>query len=46
MFQPKQKFIIKKERTLKLYKENIKYIENLFKYDINNGAIKETNKFN
>ena len=30
-------------QALKLYKENIKYIENSFKYDINNGIIEGTN---
>ena len=29
--------------VLKLYKENINYIENSFKYDINNGIIEGTN---
>ena len=29
----------KMSKALKLYKENIKYIENSFKYDINNGII-------
>ena len=31
------------KQALKLYKENIKYIENSFKYDINNGIIEGTN---
>ena len=31
------------KQALKLYKGNIKYIENSFKYDINNGIIEETN---
>ena len=30
-------------KVLKLYKDNLKYIENSFKYDINNGIIEETN---
>lgn len=30
-------------QALKLYKQNIKYIENSFKYDINNGIIEGTN---
>ena len=34
---------LKMKKTLKLYKENIKYIENSFKYDINNGIIEGTN---
>lgn len=33
----------KMKRALKLYRENIKYIENSFKYDINNGIIEGTN---
>lgn len=33
----------KMKKALKLYKENIKYIENSFKYDINNGIIEGTN---
>ena len=31
------------KKVLKLYKENIIYIENSFKYDINNGIIEGTN---
>ena len=31
------------KQALKLYNENIKYIENSFKYDINNGIIEGTN---
>lgn len=34
---------LKMKHVLKLYKENIKYIENSFKYDINNGIIEGTN---
>ena len=30
-------------KVLKLYKDNLKYIENSFKYDINNGNIEGTN---
>ena len=30
-------------KALKLYKDNLKYIENSFKYDINNGIIEGTN---
>ncbi len=30
-------------QALKLYKENIKYIENSFKYDINKEVIEGTN---
>lgn len=33
----------KMNNALKLYRENIKYIENSFKYDINNGIIEGTN---
>ena len=33
----------KMKQSLKLYKENINYIENSFKYDINNGIIEGTN---
>lgn len=33
----------KMKQTIKLYKENIIYIENSFKYDINNGIIEGTN---
>lgn len=31
------------KKALKLYKENIKYIENYIKYDINNEIIEGTN---
>lgn len=31
------------KKALKLYRENIKYIENSFKYDINNGIIEGKN---
>ena len=31
------------KQALKLYKDNIKYIENSFKYDINNGRVEGTN---
>lgn len=31
------------KQVLKLYRENIKYIENSFKYDVNNGIIERTN---
>ena len=33
----------KMKQTLKLYNDNLKYIENSFKYDINNGIIEGTN---
>ena len=31
------------KQVISLYNENIKYIENSFKYDINNGIIEGTN---
>ena len=34
---------LKMKQALKLYRENIKYIKNSFKYDINNGIIEGTN---
>ena len=34
---------VQMKKALKLYKENIKYIENSIKYDINNGIIEGTN---
>ena len=33
----------KMKQALKLFNKNIKYIENSFKYDINNGIIEGTN---
>ena len=33
----------KMKQALNIYKENLKYIENSFKYDINNGIIEGTN---
>ena len=33
----------KMKQAFKLYKDNIKYIENSFKYDINNGKVEGTN---
>ena len=33
----------KMKQALKLYNDNLKYIENSFKYDINNGVIEGTN---
>ena len=33
------------KQALRLYKDNIKYIENSFKYDINNGIIEGTNNY-
>ena len=34
---------LKMKQAFKLYKDNIKYIENSFKYDINNGRVEGTN---
>ena len=31
------------KKVLKLYNDNLKYIENSFKYDINNGIIEGSN---
>ena len=31
------------KQALKLYRDNIKYIENSFKYDINNGVVEGNN---
>lgn len=31
------------KKVIKLYRDNIKYIENFFKYEINNGVIEERN---
>lgn len=40
------KFISDKmKQVLKLYKQYEKYIENSFKYDINNGIIERTNNY-
>lgn len=33
----------KMKQVLRLYRDNIKYIDNSFKYDINNGIIEGTN---
>lgn len=40
---PNQKISPKMKQALLLYKENIRYIENSFKYDINNGIIEGKN---
>lgn len=40
---PNKDLSIKMRNALRLYRENIKYIENTFKYDINNGIIEGTN---
>ena len=42
-FNQNKNISIKMKQALKLYRENIKYIENSFKYDINNGIIEGTN---
>ena len=42
-FNPTHNLSIKMEAALKLYRENIQYIENSFKYDINNGIVEGTN---
>ena len=42
-FNQNKNLSIKMKQALKLYKDNIKYIENSFKYDINNGIIEGTN---
>ena len=42
-FNQNRNLSYKMKQALKLYKENIKYIENSFKYDINNGIIEGTN---
>ena len=39
----RKKFEEKDPIQIKLYKDNIKYIENSFKYDINNGVIEGKN---
>lgn len=43
IYHQNNKISNKMRRALKLYRENIKYIENSFKYDINNGIIEGTN---
>ncbi len=40
---PNKNLYFKMKQALKLYRENIEYIENSFKYDINNGIIEGTN---
>ena len=42
-FNPTHNLSIKMKAALKLYRENIQYIENSFKYDINNGIVEGTN---
>lgn len=43
VYHPNQNLSNKMKQALKLYRENIKYIENSFKYDMNNGVIEGTN---
>ena len=43
VIHPNNNISSKMKQVLKLYKDNIKYIENSFKYDINNGIIEGTN---
>lgn len=40
---PNNKLSDKMKKALRLYNDNLKYIENSFKYDINNGVIEGTN---
>ena len=40
---PTKDLSVKMKNALRLYRENIKFIENTFKYDINNGIIEGTN---
>lgn len=43
VLHPDNNLSYKMKQALKLYKDNLKYIENSFKYDINNGIIEGTN---
>ena len=43
VLHPSKDISDKMKQALSLYKENLKYIENSFKYDINNGIIEGTN---
>ena len=43
IYHQNNKLSKKMKQALKLYRENIKYVENSFKYDINNGIIEGTN---
>lgn len=40
---PNNKLSDKMKKAIRLYNDNLKYIENSFKYDINNGVIEGTN---
>lgn len=42
-FNKNNNISLKMKQTLDLYRKNIKYIENSFKYDINNGIVEGTN---
>lgn len=42
-FHPPKEISPKMKQVLRLYRDNIKYIENSFKYKINNGIIEGTN---
>lgn len=43
ILHPNKNISDKMKQALKLYNNNLKYIENSFKYEINNGIIEETN---
>lgn len=43
VFHPNKDISFKMKQSLKLYRENIKYIENSFIYDINNGVVEGNN---
>ncbi len=43
IYHPSNHLSLKMKQALKLYRENIKFIENSFKYQINNGIIEGTN---
>lgn len=43
IYNPNKDISLKMSLALKLFRENIKYIENSFQYDINNGIIEGTN---
>ena len=43
VYHPNKNISNKMKQALKLYRENIEYIENSFKYDMNNGIIEGTN---
>ena len=43
IYHPNKNISNKMKQALKLYRDNIEFIENSFKYDINNGIIEGTN---